>query len=644
MNEPIRILNLEDARADRDFIAAALDLAGLTCEITYSETEDEFRRALEQQPFDIILSDFTLPSFSGAEALEIARSLRPGIPFLLVSGTIGEERAVELLREGATDYVRKDHLVRLGPAVRRALREARESAERRRAEEQLLLFRSLIDHANDAIEVVDPESGRIIDVNERACHVRGYTRAEMMQMTVFDLLPDTTHCNETTCRNFVSEVARSGSRIIESHHRRKDGSIFPVEISLNYIQLDRGYLVAVVRDITERRRAEEELRVSEERLRQSQKMEAIGQLAGGIAHDFNNMLGVILLHCSLLLDAPESGLQEKASLQDIMAAAERAAHLTRQLLTFSRREMKQARVIDLGEVIDAMVKLLRRVLGENIAIETRFSSALPPVHADPGMIEQIIMNLAINARDAMPDGGRLSVTLEPIANGDSRATAPPGMAPGPFACLSVSDTGHGIAPENLSRIFEPFFTTKEVGKGTGLGLATVFGIVEQHRGWIEVESEVNRGTTFRVFLPAAERESAAAAVEPVQTQPPGGSETVLLVEDEVFLRTVSRIVLEQHGYRVFAASDPGAALQIWEEERHAIHLLLTDLVMPGGLSGRELAERLIMDRPDLKIIYTSGYSEDTVSRHLHLDPGRRFLQKPCSSTTLLATVRRCLDE
>ena len=396
-------------------------------------------------------------------------------------------------------------------------------------------------------------------------------------------------------------------------------------------------IAGVAADITTHRELEQQLR-------QSQKMEAFGQLAGGIAHDFNNMLSVIQMHTSLLLDEEGMNPPVKSSLQDIMATAERAGGLTRQLLTFSRREVKQARDLNLAEVVETMIKLLRRVLGEDIAIETRFASPLPVVHADPGMIEQVIMNLAVNARDAMPNGGRLSVTLKPEEIGDARTTRHPGVTPGQFVCLSVSDIGSGIAPENLSRIFEPFFTTKEVGKGTGLGLATVFGIVEQHRGWIEVESEVNRGTTFRVFLPALTSVAPSRDAEPVQPKPRGGNEAILLVEDETALRVITRIALEQHGYRVFPAPTPAAALEIWEKKRGSIDLLLTDLIMPGGMSGRELAEQLLADEPGLKVIYTSGYSEDIVSRHLHLDQGRAFLQKPCSSIALLAEVRACLDE
>jgi CheY-like chemotaxis protein len=327
-----------------------------------------------------------------------------------------------------------------------------------------------------------------------------------------------------------------------------------------------------------------------------------------------------------------------------MSAAESAANLTRQLLTFSRREAKQARDLDLGEVIGSVIKLLQRILGEDISLETRFAPSLPLVHADPGMIEQIIMNLAINARDAMANGGQLSVSLDSLTIDPARAAGHPHVSSGPFVCIAVGDTGCGISSENISRIFEPFFTTKDIGKGTGLGLAIVFGIVEQHHGWIEVESELDHGATFRIFLPALEREISSRAIAPAKPKPVGGQETVLLVEDETALRTVAAAVLEQYGYKVLAAPLPSAALEIWEQRRGTIDLVLVDLMMPGGISGRELAERLLADEPTLKVIYSSGYSEDIVRRQLHLDPGRNFLQKPCTSMALLHAVRRCLDE
>jgi two-component system, cell cycle sensor histidine kinase and response regulator CckA len=397
-------------------------------------------------------------------------------------------------------------------------------------------------------------------------------------------------------------------------------------------------VAGVAQDITARRQLEEQLR-------QAQKMEAIGQLAGGIAHDFNNMLVVIQLHASLLAHS-ESRSELTEGLQQIMEAAERAANLTRQLLTFSRRDVRSAADIDVGHVTTGMIAMFGRLLGEDIAVDTRLAPDLPLIRGDPGLIEQLLMNLAVNSRDAMPDGGRLVISLDQVAIEDDYAALHPPASPGRFLRLAVSDSGCGIAPEHLPRIFEPFFTTKDVGRGTGLGLATVFGIVQQHRGWIEVTSEVNRGTEFRVFLPALESSAVRASVAAPATAAPStvsGNETILLVEDDAAVRRLARIVLDRHGYRVLEADSGASALELWAAQTARVDLLLTDLVMPGGMSGHDLAQQMLSLQPGLKIVYTSGYSNDLVNRRVHLEPGRNFLPKPYPAQELAATVRRCLD-
>ncbi len=399
----------------------------------------------------------------------------------------------------------------------------------------------------------------------------------------------------------------------------------------------RVYRIAgVAEDITVQRELEDQLR-------QSQKMEAVGRLAGGIAHDFNNLLAVIQMQSSLLLDDVAGSPATRDGLREIQGAAERAANLTRQMLTFSRRQVPRPVDLDASETIGNMTRLLRRVLGEDITLETRFAPSLPLLHADPGMMEQVLMNLAINARDAMPGGGRLTVALEAVSVSDQRAALHPGTSGGRHVCLSVTDTGCGIAPADIPRIFEPFFTTKETGKGTGLGLATVFAIVQQHHGWIEVDSEVGRGSTFRVFIPAVHRTSRSLPREAAAPAVRGGVETILLVEDDPSVRALSRAVLERYGYTVLEADSAATAIAVWQDAPE-IDLLLTDLVMPGGMSGRELADALSARRPQLRIIYVSGYSPDLVSRLLQLDPGRRLLSKPYTSAELATTVRQALDE
>jgi PAS domain S-box-containing protein len=396
--------------------------------------------------------------------------------------------------------------------------------------------------------------------------------------------------------------------------------------------------LVVARDVTEQRKLEAQLR-------QAQKMEAVGQLAGGIAHDFNNMLAVIQMQSTLALMAGTELDDIHDCVRDIMQASERAANLTRTLLTFSRQQTARPMDLDIGAVIGNMTKLLGRVLGDHIELELRLAPALPIVHADAGMLEQVLMNLGINARDAMPDGGRLSVGLDTVEVGDAQAARHPGAAAGLHVCLAVGDTGCGISAAELPRIFEPFFTTKEVGKGTGLGLATVFGIVQQHHGWIDVDSEVGRGTTFRVYLPAVAAVGAGAATASRAAAVRGGDETILLVEDEDAVRAITRNALERYGYRVIEATSGSTALARWDAapEPPAIDLLITDLIMPGGVSGAQLAEQLRARAPGLKVIYISGSSRELINRMLQEDPDHTLLPKPFATADLAATVRRVLD-
>jgi CheY-like chemotaxis protein len=379
----------------------------------------------------------------------------------------------------------------------------------------------------------------------------------------------------------------------------------------------------------------------EEQLRQSQKMEAIGQLAGGVAHDFNNILTVVQGHAALLMAAnlPESAGK---SAQQIVQASERAAGLTRQLLTFSRRQLIQPKRLDMNGVVSNMTNMLGRLLGEDVALQLNYCQPPPTVEADASMLEQVLLNLAVNARDAMPKGGQLAIRIaivdvdETYRGGQSESHA------GRFVCLSVTDTGIGITPENLHRVFEPFFTTKEIGKGTGLGLATVYGIIKQHQGWIEVDSQLDRGTAFRIYIPYAGSEAVKEKLT-AQISVRGGNETILLVEDEPPLCELVSRVLGKYGYKVLSAGNGVEAIEIWRDHKDEIALLLTDLVMPDNMNGRELAETLCSERPNLKVIFSSGYSADIVGKDFKLDPELNFLQKPYHPQTLALAVRRCLD-
>jgi signal transduction histidine kinase/CheY-like chemotaxis protein/HAMP domain-containing protein len=394
---------------------------------------------------------------------------------------------------------------------------------------------------------------------------------------------------------------------------------------------------AYVEDITERLSLEAQLR-------QSQKMESVGQLAAGVAHDFNNMLTIIQGHSGLLLAKSAEKVELLDSAQAIYFASERAANLTRQLLMFSRKNVMQPKPQDLREVVTQMSKMLQRLLGETITLELRAAADLPLIEADTGMLEQVIMNLAVNARDAMPRGGTLTISTQAVEVTAAYVQSHPEGQPGNYVCLRVSDTGCGMDAPTLARIFEPFFTTKEVGKGTGLGLATVYGIVKQHEGWLQVASEPEKGATFSIFFPATTQPAELKPMHPgPSSEVRGGRETILVVEDEPVLRDMAHVILEECGYTILEAASGRQALDVWDRHSKEIDLLLTDMVMPEGISGMDLAERLRTANPRLKIIFASGYSMDDLDTSFVREGHAIFLQKPYTHVTLAKAVRDCLD-
>jgi two-component system, cell cycle sensor histidine kinase and response regulator CckA len=405
-----------------------------------------------------------------------------------------------------------------------------------------------------------------------------------------------------------------------------------------------GRVVSFV-DVSARKQAEEALRKTEEQLRQAQKMEAIGQLTAGVAHDFNNILSIILSYSALILDDLGQESQMSQDVLEIRTAGERAADLTRQLLAFSRRQILQPAVVDLNQVLAGMEKMFRRVIGEDIQLNMLPAPEPALANVDPGQFEQVIMNLAVNARDAMPEGGNLSVEISRVELGQSYADDHAGVTPGPHLMVAVTDTGIGMDRQTQARIFEPFFTTKPPGKGTGLGLPTVFGIVRQSGGHIWVYSEPAKGTTFKIYLPPARSEARPALTEPGMARPDSsnGDETILVVEDDERLRKVTRTVLTRHGYRVLEARSGGDALLICEQSADPIHLLLTDVIMPH-MAGPELATRLTAVRPRLSVVYMSGYTDNAVLRRRILEKQAAFVQKPFRPEVLLTKVRQVLDE
>jgi len=531
------------------------------------------------------------------------------------------------------------------PAVfhgeRSALIFVRDVTERRRALETMAyergLLRTLLDLLPDGVYIKDLDS-RFLMANETLARRFGKdSPAQVLGLSDKDFFPA-----EIAAAYRADEEKIFAGRAINEQEETvvftngQKRTLLTTKVPFRNNRGEICGLVGIGRDITEHK-------LLEEQFRQSQKMEAFGQLAGGVAHDFNNLLTVIEGHVTLLQLRESTPDEHSSSLAEIAKAAERAANLTRQLLTFSRRQLFQPKPVDLNEVVANTTKMLQRLIGEHIGLETHFAPGGAPIMADRNMMEQILVNLAVNSRDAMPKGGCLVIQTAPITISQADVWINPKAHPGDFIRLSVTDNGCGIAPQEMERIFEPFFTTKEVGKGTGLGLATVFGIVTQHRGWIEVESKLSEGTTFCIHLPRLDTHDKAATEFIQAPAVRGGHETILLVEDEAPVRSLARTVLERKGYRIIEADSGLSALEVWPQHRDSIALLFTDMVMPGGISGRELAARLQAEKPGLKVIYSSGYTDDMLGEGSPLRDNPNFLEKPFDPRKLLKRVRDCLD-
>jgi PAS domain S-box-containing protein len=906
----LRILLVEDSPDDADLVLHAVRQAGFTADSRRVEREPDFLAGLEWQP-DIILSDYSMPQFSGLEAAHLLQQSGLDIPFILISGTVGEDVAVEAMKHGATDYLLKDRIARLGPAIQRALNEKRLRDERREAQKekakkeeqvrQLAEIQTAILNALPAhIALLDP-AGIIVNVNESwrqfaadnllpgagfgvgqnylavceqargecadeartaaagirrilsgesreflleyPCHSPAEQRwfqliatplhrdrqagAVVMHVNITkrklaelalarsqaemvaaqriahfgswetDLVTLKTVWSEETHRIFETDPAsflpthqrflefvhpedqaavddafyasltRRGTNLIEHRLKLPNGRVKYIEERWQCYQNDQGKplrAIGTCQDITERKRAELARRESEEKfrqlaeninevfwitepgqpqmlyvspayekiwgrscaslyespgswlesihpddrqrvseaaavkhtsgdyeeiyrilrpdgslrwihdrafpifndagkvyrlvgtaeditdkrrleeqLRQAQKMEAIGQLAGGVAHDFNNILAVIQMQAGIMRLDHDLSPEHKDYAVEIEKAAQRGANLTRQLLLFSRRQVMQLGDVDLNEIVTNITKMLQRILGENIRLQFKLAPGPLLIHADAGMMDQVLMNLVVNGRDAMPKGGQLVIETSGAEFDQDVIAKSSQVRPGSFVCLSVTDTGSGIPPEVLPRIFDPFFTTKHPGKGTGLGLATVFGIVQQHKGWIDVYSEIGHGTTMRVYLPrltaAKEKAAPSSAAGPVR----GGNETILLVEDERALRQSAQSALSRLGYRVLEAGDADEAQKLWQRHREEIQLLITDLIMPGERTGKELASCLLKQNPKLQVLFVSGYSAEVASDDPFLSEGVNFLTKPFPALKLARLVRERLD-
>ncbi len=774
MDATINILIVEDVIADAALIERELLKSGIAFRSHRVDTKEAFLAALVDFQPAVILSDYNLPQFSGRDALRLLKQQASRVPFILVTGSLTEEVAVECMKDGAHDYILKTSLTRLPSAVVNALEKTRTIEEKIRAEAALHKseeqYRLIAENTSDLISMIDVQ-GNYSYVSPSYREVLGYAPESLLGTSCFSLIhPD----DKKTAENGALRSANDkkpervelrvrhheghwkvfeilGNWIFDFHGRphqgilvsrditkrkeaeatlreseertrlildnaldavitinssglimgwnpqaevtfgwrvdevlnhsladliipqkfrdlhtdglkrflvtghgsvlnkrieitalRRDGSEFPVELSVSPMRSGSSFIFsAFIRDISEQKRADERLRQSEEQLRQSQKLEAVGQLAGGVAHDFNNLLTVIGGYSDLLLNDLTQSDANRAKIEEIKRAAQRASSLTRQLLAFSRKQMLQPTYFNLNTLVLDMGKMLQRLIGEDIELTTVFNQDAP-VFADPGQMEQVVMNLVVNARDAMPNGGKITVETGWVDIDEAYASARLNLQVGRYVLLAVSDTGLGIDMETRKHIFEPFFTTKELGKGTGLGLSTVYGIVKQSGGDIWLYSEVGRGTTFKVYLPMAIQDEEKSTEQTGPTLMIGGSETVLIVEDESQIRQLACDCLTQCGYNVLSAPNGLDAVRLIENEKQPIDLILTDVVMPQ-MSGRELAERINCLRPETKILFMSGYTNDAIIKHGVLDAGTRFIQKPFSLDDLSKRVREVLD-
>jgi len=764
--DALRILILEDVPMDAELVEYELERARIPFASRRVDSRDEFLRELEEFGPDLILSDYTLPRFDGMTALSLARERAPSIPFLIVTGSVNEETAVGCMKAGATDYLLKSNLARIGPAIQAALERARAQAQKTQAEAALAAserrFRSLVQNSSDLVTILAPD-GTILYASDSAQRIVGYSPGELVgtsllsylggddARTVQRLLQNgngksdsagpvefslrrsdgspvwleavgTNLLNDATIRGIVlnardvSERKRADRELRESEERYRDlfdhasdlvcmaapdGSLLYVnqawkhgtgygEDEIGRMQLldlihpdSRAFYTEVLqrvltgdrldhvelifmpkagspitvegnlsctfkdgqpavvrgiyRDVTERKRVEEHLRRAE-------RMQAAGKLAGGVAHEVNNMMTGVIGFSEFLLRSLEEGDARRSDVEEIIKAGTRAADVTRQLLAFTRQQFLQPQVLDVNTVVGDMEKMLRRSLGEGHVLDLQLSSEAGKLRADRGQLEQVLINLVINARDSLTGHGRVTVETGMMVWDEIYAQRHGGvdLPLGRYVMLAVSDTGCGMDADVQARIFEPFFTTKPVGQGTGLGLSTVYGIVKQSGGYVWVYSELGQGSVFKIYLPAAEPTLPGELKPEPPRMPVGGSETILVIEDEDMVRNLACRGLKDQGYSVLEACNGIQALQHIKEHPGAIDLVISDVVMPE-MGGRELGQLLAQQEPGLPVLYMSGYTGDDVMHRGLLDPGAPFQQKPFTPVGLATKVRWMLD-
>ncbi|HMD83091.1 MAG TPA: response regulator [Terriglobia bacterium] len=640
MSKPLRLLQIEDSESDADIILRLLMQSGFEVFSHRVEDGEGLRHALEDPTWDVIIADYHLPGFDAPGALRILQECGHDIPCIVVSGKMGEDTAVEMMKSGAHDYLTKNNLTRLAPAVERELAEAAARRESKQAQEELRGSEERLALAVDATQIGTfdfyPQTGKLIWSKFARQHFGLSTEMEVSYDTFLNALHPADRDRVTqTLQNalryenggdYVDEYRTLGVEDGQERWLSSRGRVFFDAQSQPF------RFVGVILNITERKRLEQQLL-------QAQKLESIGRLAGSIAHDFNNLLTIINGYAHLVLAemGPQDALRD--SMEELSKAAMQAAGLTRQLVSFSRRQVAEPKTIAVNEFVKDYENMLRRLLGENIELVLSLDAQAGAFRADPGQIGQVLMNLAVNAKDAMPAGGKLVIETSCVVVDDHFARTHLYVSPGQYVVLEVTDTGTGMSAEVKSHLFEPFYTTKEHGKGTGLGLSTVYGIVvNQSSGSIWVSSEPGRGTTFKLFFPSFGFETTAGSVVSIERISSQG-ETILLAEDEAGVRKYTREILERYGYIIVEATNGMEALSVARSHPGPIHLLLTDIIMPT-MGGMELAEKFAAEFPRIPVLFMSGYS-DQIMRHWSALSA--YIQKPFTLSDLLIQVRELLD-
>jgi len=642
MKNGCRVLLIEDLSSDAELAKREVKKVLQNAVFKVLETEEELLRSLETFRPEVIISDFKMPAFDGLSALRIVREKRPFMPFIILTGSMNEDTAVECMKAGADDYVIKEHIKRLGPAVQNSIKKKNMEIKHnemltalRESEER---YRNLVENLGEGICVVDGKE-HFLFANPAAHEIFGVEPGSLIGRNLEDFLDE----------DGAAFVRRQTAK-------RREGIPGTYELTISRPDSTKRQLIvttvprfegnrlvetfSIFRDISERRYAEEERERLQSQLSQVQKMESIGRLAGGVAHDMNNLLVPVLGYGEMLLDALDTDDVQREPVEQIVNAGKRAKMLVNQLLTFSRRQTMRYEPADLNEIVTDFEKLLIRTIREDIGIRTDLWSEAVPVMADTGQIDQVIMNFAVNAADAMPGGGLLTVSTA-VVDLDGENASVIGMKSAKYGVLQVADNGCGMDDETIEHLFEPFYSTK--GEyGTGLGLSTVYGIVKQHGGSIRIQSERDRGTVFTVYLPLLEETSVKKESRGKQSEGPGGSETVLLVEDNDQVRKLASSILLRKGYTVISAENGVKALDELERHHGPVDLLLTDVVMPE-MNGKDLYTRINQQYPDMKVLYMSGYTDEVIDHHGILDEGTDFISKPFTARMLVSRVQEVLN-